>query len=166
MSLTSRICSTGLVITLAGLGLAYTHGRDAASAAQQSAAKGAGAVDAARLTAADKDGANWMTYGRTYDEKRFSALTQITDKNVGQLKHAWQFPLNTTRGQEETPLVVDGVMYVVTPYSIVYAIDARNGKEIWHYDPGVPKDWSVNSCCGPINRGVAIWNGKVYTGTI
>src|SRR5580704_16179785 len=98
MHLSSRICSAGLAIALAWLGFG-SHDRGNTLAAQESAAKGPGAVDAARLAAADKDGANWMTYGRTYDEKRFSPLTQITDKNVTQLKPAWQFVLDTTRGQ-------------------------------------------------------------------
>jgi PQQ-dependent dehydrogenase (methanol/ethanol family) len=119
-----------------------------------------------RLTAADRDLANWMTYGRTYSEQRFSPLTQITVDDVVKLKPAWHFDLDSDRGQEETPIIVDGVMYVGTAWSEVVALDARNGAHLWTYDPKVPKDWSLVSCCDAVNHGVAVWNGRVYVGTL
>jgi glucose dehydrogenase len=84
-------------------------------------------VDAARIEAADQDPANWMTYGRTYSEQRFSPLSKITADNVGQLGLAWFADLETDRGQEATPLVIDGVMYISTAWSMVKAFDAKTG---------------------------------------
>src|SRR5262245_22946975 len=75
------------------------------------AAKSAAAVDAARMVHADDEAGNWMSYGRTYSEQRFSPLKLINDQNVGQLGLVWYIDLETRRGQEATPLVVDGVMY-------------------------------------------------------
>jgi quinohemoprotein ethanol dehydrogenase len=68
-------------------------------------------------------------------------------------------------GVEATPIVVDGVMYTTGPFSIVYALDAATGKLLWKHDPGVPKSIAGQGCCGPVNRGVAVWKGKVYVGT-
>ena len=124
------------------------------------------AVDARRLEAADSEPGNWMTYGRTYDEQRFSPLDQINTENVAQLKLAWHYDLDTAhRVQESTPIVVDGVMYVTSAWSKVFALDAATGRQIWAYDPKVPGEWGVNGCCDVANRGVAVWNGKVYVGT-
>ena len=124
-------------------------------------------VDQARLEAADSDAANWLTTGRTYSEQRFSPLIQINDQNVGQLRLAWHHDLDAIpRGQESTPLVVDGVMYVSTTWSKVFALDARTGKLLWEYDPKVPGEWGINACCDVVNRGVAFWKDKVYLGTL
>src|SRR5581483_2711822 len=70
-----------------------------------------GAVDQARLTAADQDQNDWLSYGRTYSEQRFSPLTQVNTGNVGQLGLAWHYQFDTERGQEATPLMVDGTLY-------------------------------------------------------
>ena len=89
--------------------------KDAGTRAAESAAN----VDAARLVQADQDPGNWMTYGRTYSEQRFSPLTQITADNVNLLGLAWYADFDIDRGQEATPLVIDGVMYVSTAWSMV-----------------------------------------------
>jgi len=123
-------------------------------------------VDAARLTNADADPGNWMSYGRTYSEQRFSPLKQINDQNVGQLALAWYVDLDTRRGQEATPIVVDGVMYFTTAWSKVFAVKAATGEKLWSYDPKVPPEWAVNACCDVVNRGVAVWQGKVFVGTL
>lgn len=149
-----------IVLAVFSYGCAHARKSDGLSA------RGPAAVDAARLTAADRDVANWMTYGRTYSEQRFSPLSQIRADDAVKLKPAWHFDLDSDRGQEETPIVVDGVMYVGTAWSEVVALDARNGAHLWTYDPKVPKDWSLVSCCDAVNRGVAVWNGKVYVGTL
>ncbi len=155
------------VALLAGLGLSYGYGSENSSAKSELAPRHPAAVEAAGLSTADtRDAADWPSNGRTYSEQRFSPLKQITENNVAQLKPAWQFVLNTSRGQEGTPLVVDGVMYVSTAWSEVYALDARTGRKLWYYDPKVSRDWSLNSCCGPINRGIAVWKGKVYVATL
>jgi len=123
-------------------------------------------VDSTRIVNADREPGNWMTHGRTYSEQRFSPLSQITDKNAGQLGLAWYYDLDTHRGQESTPIVVDGVMYFTSAWSKVYAVNAADGKLLWSYDPQVPREWGVNACCDVVNRGVAIWGGKVFVGTL
>jgi quinohemoprotein ethanol dehydrogenase len=124
------------------------------------------AVDAARLVAANDEPGQWMSHGRTYDEQRFSPLDQITTANVGQLGLAWYADLDTDRGQEATPIAVDGVLYVSTAWSKVEAHDALTGELLWIYDPEVPGEWGVHACCDVVNRGVAVWNGKVFVGTL
>ena len=125
-------------------------------------------VSAQRLLAAN-DPANagqWMSHGRDYSEQRFSPLAKISTENVAQLGLSWFADFDTRRGQESTPIVVDGVLYVTTAWSKLYAYDAKSGKELWRYDPKVPGEWAVNACCDVVNRGVAAWNGKVYLATI
>jgi quinohemoprotein ethanol dehydrogenase len=123
-------------------------------------------VDDAALRAADADSANWITYGRTYSEQRFSHLKQIDENNVNRLGLAWSFDLGTKRGLEATPLVKDGVLYTTSAWSIVYAMDARTGQLSWKYDPGVPKDHAKFVCCDVVNRGVALYRGRVYLGAL
>ena len=122
-------------------------------------------VDADRINGADHDPANWMTYGRTYSEQRFSPLSRITVDNVKQLGLAWYADLDTNRGQEATPLVIDGVLYVSTAWSMVKAFDAKTGMLLWSYDPAVPRELGVKGCCDVVNRGVAAWKGKIFVGT-
>ena len=122
-------------------------------------------VDGARIGNADQDAADWLTYGRTYSEQRFSPLNRITASNARQLGLAWYADLDTERGQEATPLVIDGVMYVSTAWSLVKAFDAKSGALLWSYDPKVPRELGVRACCDVVNRGVAAWKGKIYVGT-
>ena len=121
-------------------------------------------VDDAALAKVEARAGDWLSYGRDYYEQRFSPLTEITDANVGKLGLAWQFETATERGLEATPLVVDGVMYVSAPWSVVHAIDARTGKRLWTYDPQVPRDQAYKGCCDVDNRGVALYKGKVFVG--
>ncbi len=130
------------------------------------AAGSAADVDAARIDGADQDPANWMTYGRTYSEQRFSPLARITANNVKDLGLAWYVDLDTVRGQEATPLVIDGVMYVSTAWSMVKAFDAKTGALLWSYDPQVPsRPWRQ----GMLRRGQSrAWppgRGKIFVGT-
>ena len=99
----------------------------------------------------------WLNHGRTYKEQRYSPLTDINKNNVNELDLAWSFKFDTARGMEATPIIHDGVLYVSTGWSHVHAIDARSGDELWHYDAKVPKSQLAKTCCGPVNRGVAIW---------
>ncbi|MBL8770928.1 MAG: PQQ-dependent dehydrogenase, methanol/ethanol family [Phenylobacterium sp.] len=121
-------------------------------------------VDGRRIE--NPDPAEWLTYGRTYDEQRFSPLKQIDGNTVGRLGVAWWAEFDTDRGQEATPLVHDGVLYTTTAWSKVYAFDAKTGKRLWAYDPKVPGEAGFNACCDVVNRGVALWKGRVYVGTI
>lgn len=123
-------------------------------------------VDASRISGADQEPGNWLTYGRTYDEQRFSPLKQINDQSVGQLGLAWFVDLDTRRGQEATPIVVDGVMYFTTAWSKVFAVRAATGEKLWSYDPQVPPEWAINTCCDVVNRGAAVWQGKIFVGTL
>jgi PQQ-dependent dehydrogenase (methanol/ethanol family) len=123
------------------------------------------AVDAPRLLAADSEPGQWLSHGRNYDEQRFSPLTQINVDNVKDLGLAWYADLDTNRGQEATPLVIDGVIYITTAWSKVKAYDAKTGEKLWDYDPKVPGERAGLGCCDIVNRGVAAWNGKVYVGT-
>jgi alcohol dehydrogenase (cytochrome c)/quinohemoprotein ethanol dehydrogenase len=123
-------------------------------------------VDGTRIINADQEPGNWMSHGRTYSEQRFSPLKQINDQNVGQLALAWYMDLDTRRGQEATPIVVDGLMYFTTAWSKVYAVKAVSGEKLWSYNPKVPPEWAINACCDVVNRGVAVWRGKVFVGTL
>ncbi|OUJ15621.1 PQQ-dependent dehydrogenase, methanol/ethanol family [Acetobacter sp. DsW_063] len=114
---------------------------------------------------ADDHPENWLTYGRTYSEQRYSPLDQINRSNVGDLKLAWFYDLDTNRGQEGTPLVVDGVLYATTNWSKIKALKADTGQLLWDYDPKVPGNVADRGCCDTVNRGLAYWNGKVYFGT-
>ena len=123
-------------------------------------------VDDARLTLAEQDADNWLSHGRGYREQRFSPLTEIDENNVTSLQLAWYVDLDTNRGQEATPIVVDGVLYASTAWSKVYAIDAASGQVLWKYDPQVPGETAIKACCDVVNRGVAVYRGKVYLGTL
>jgi quinohemoprotein ethanol dehydrogenase len=123
-------------------------------------------VDHERLLRADREPENWMTWGRTYTEQRFSPLDQVNDENVGELGLAWYFDLNTDRAIEGTPLVIDGIMYVTSAWSVTYALDAVSGELLWSHDPEVPPAWGGNSCCGVGSRGLAAWEGKIIIATL
>src|ERR1700751_1652894 len=88
-------------------------------------------VTEAQIVYADDHPSDWLTYGRTYSEQRFSSLKQINDHNVASLSLAWYFDLDTKRGQEATPLVVDGVMYFTSAWSKVFAVNAATGALLW-----------------------------------
>ncbi len=123
-------------------------------------------LDDARLRDTDQDTSNWLMYGRTYDDHRFSPLKQINEETVGKLGLAWSRELGTTRGLEATPLVEDGIIYATGSWSVVYALDAKTGELRWTYDPKVPRDRAFFICCDVVNRGVALYRGKVYVGTL
>ncbi|HEY6870128.1 MAG TPA: PQQ-dependent dehydrogenase, methanol/ethanol family, partial [Novosphingobium sp.] len=124
----------------------------------------AGGITEQQIIAADPG--NWLTYNRTYDEQRFSPLDQINADSVGQLGLAWYADLDTARGQEATPLAIDGVLYTTTAWSMVRAYDGATGKLLWSYDPEVPRAKLVKACCDAVNRGLAAWGGKLYVGTL
>lgn len=123
-------------------------------------------IGAQDIRNAASNNAEWLSYGRTYAEDRFSPLQQIDRSSVQQLGVAWSFELDTNRGQEATPLVIDGTVYFTSAWSKAFAVDARTGEEKWRYDPRVPGRYGVNACCDVVNRGMAAWGDKVYFGTI
>ena len=124
------------------------------------------AVDAARIAAADSEPGSWLAHGRTYSEQRYSPLTQINAANVARLGLAWSQELGSLRGVEASPIVADGRMYVTASWSTISALDAKTGDVLWRYDPKVPREVGINACCDVVNRGVALWKGSVYAGTI
>lgn len=109
---------------------------------------------------------DWLSNGRDYREQRFSPLSQIDTKNVASLGVAWEFRTYSTRALEASPIVANGVMYITASWSRVFALDAKTGTQIWTYDPHVPGSWGRFACCDVPNRGVAIWKGAVFVGTL
>ena len=109
---------------------------------------------------------DWPTYGGTYDEQRYSTLASITSENVSKLGLAWSHEFDSPRGMEATPLVADGVIYTTTAWSKVHALDAVTGKLLWSHDPEVPGETGFKACCDVVNRGAAMYNGRIYSGTL
>jgi len=131
------------------------------------------AVDGARIARADSadsantaEAADWPSHGRGYFEQRYSPLDQIHSGNVARLAPAWVYTTGETRGHEATPIVVDGVLFATSTWSIVFALDAKTGRELWRYDPKVPRWKGRDACCDAVNRGVAVWQGRVYVGAL
>lgn len=112
------------------------------------------------------NGDDWAFPAYSYGEQRHSPLTQINDKNVSELGIAWFADMPDARGHESTPVEVDGTLYVTGPWSKVFAFEAKTGKPLWQFDPGVDKSRGVKACCDMVNRGVAFWKGKLFVGTI
>ncbi len=112
------------------------------------------------------DSANWATYGGTYEEQRFSPADAINADSVSELGLAWSAEFDTARGQQATPLAIDGVLYTTTAWSKVFAFDAETGKELWRYDPKVPGETGFKACCDVVNRGPAYDNGRIFVGTL
>ncbi|MCU1329884.1 MAG: qbdA [Bryobacterales bacterium] len=110
--------------------------------------------------------ANWLMYGRTDEDHRFSPLNQINEHTVAKLGLAWSRELGTTRGLEATPLVKDGIIYTTASWSVVHAIDGKTGAILWTYDPKVPRERALFYCCDAISRGVALYQGKIYVATL
>ena len=134
----------------------------------QNAAKGSpdhikavtSAVDSASIKANTATSKDWPTIGLDYAETRFSKLDQINTDNVRNLGLVWSYSLDSSRGVEATPVVVDGIMYQTASWSVVHAIDARTGKKIWTFDPGVDREKGYKGCCDVVNRGVAPVQGQ------
>ncbi len=126
----------------------------------------AGDINEQRLKAADAEPENWFTLGRDGNETYFSPLSKIDESNIERLGFAWSYDLGTSRGQEATPIVVDGVMYTSGTWGFVYAVDAATGKELWKFDPEADPRAARNPCCDLVNRGVAVWEGKVFVASV
>src|SRR3954447_246191 len=163
-----RSAPVASIAVAVGLGIALSAG----SASAQSPAKGSpdhiravtSAIDSAAITANTATSKDWPSIGLDYAETRFSKLDRIKAENVKKLGLVWAYPLESERGIEATPVVVDGIMYQTAPWSVVHAIDARTGNRIWTFDPGVDRLKSYRGCCDVVNRGVALYKGKVFVG--
>lgn len=113
-----------------------------------------------------QDAANWALHGGNLAEQRFSALDQIDTRNIDKLGLAWTVALDTARGQEGTPLVIDGTVYLTTAWSKVMALDGTSGRVLWQYDPKVAGAKARDACCDVVNRGVAYKDGTVFLGAL
>jgi len=124
-----------------------------------------GNVTDARVSA-NKSGDDWLVKGGSYYQDQYSPLKDVNDSNVAKLGFAWAAELPDPMGQAAEPIVVDGTIYLSGPRSRVYAIDAASGRILWKFDPHVRLDFGFdNSIAARVNRGVAVWEGKVYVGT-
>ncbi|HET7234168.1 MAG TPA: PQQ-binding-like beta-propeller repeat protein [Longimicrobium sp.] len=115
------------------------------------------------LQAMMREGSAWPSYGRDYTNQRFSPLAQINTGNVARLTKVWSYHTGIREAHEVSPVVMNGVMYVSTPMDHVIALDARTGGRLWEYAHPLGR---TIMCCGPVNRGVAVYDGKVYLATL
>jgi quinohemoprotein ethanol dehydrogenase len=159
----ARVARTGVALALSACVLIPMP----SPALAAPSARAPGEVDAARLKVADSEPQNWFTGGRDKDATYYSPLTSINASNVKELGFAWQYDLGLPRrGQEATPIVIDGVMYTSGTWGYVYAVVAKTGRELWRYDPKPDYFAGRNPCCDLVNRGVAVWKGKVYVAAV
>ena len=121
-------------------------------------------VSQQQLSSAAKDSSNFLATNGNYEQTRFYPNDQINRNNVAHLHPAWIFTTEVKELMETSPIIVNGVMYATTSFSHVYALDAKTGQQIWHFKP---KLGAVTTfCCGPNNRGVAVYDDKVYVATL
>src|SRR5690349_13524881 len=157
-----RTRALGMGLLLSGTILACCADAAATAAARTG---GAANVTAERLTKAGREPGQWMTYGGTYSEQRFSKLKKIDSGNVGQLGLQWFADYETNQNQHGSPLYIDGVIYVSTARDVVYAFDAKTGAQIWKYNPSIHGE-RIRFNVGLVNRGIAAWHGKIIIGTL
>jgi alcohol dehydrogenase (cytochrome c) len=117
-----------------------------------------------QLNAAASEVDNFLHTNGNYDQTRYFPSKQINTSNVGKLRAAWIFQTEVQQVLATTPIIANGVMYVTTAFNHVYALNAKTGEEYWHYKHAMAP--VTTSCCGPINRGVAVYNDKVYMATV
>jgi glucose dehydrogenase len=117
----------------------------------------AGDVSERRVLAEASKGSSWLVNGGNFGSQHFSPLTQISDKNVGQLGLAWYLDIDSPMGMASEPIVVDGTIYVTASMDRVLAVNAVSGKVVWTYDPHVRLTVMRNSWAARTNRGAAVW---------
>ena len=175
MRLSQRLVVTVLLSLLAVLVAQFSAAQEQAADSKPPALekgsaehirKVTGAVDDEALIKASEQGDDWLTYGRSYAEQRHSPLLQINRDTLDDLGLAWTINLGTKRGIQGTPLVVDGIMYLTGPWSVLYAIDVRKGELLWTFDPEVDREKAIVFCCGVVNRGPALYKGSVFVATL
>lgn len=160
------------MIAVAGLTAACSDpgtqadGQDGQVQTTDTSTPGVAQINGSRIANADSEPGNWLAHGRTYSEQRYSPLDQINTETVSELGFLWEYDPRAIRGMEATPIVVDGVMFATGPWSKVYALDVRSGAEYWTYDPEVPGQRGRLACCDVVNRGVAVWKGRVYVASL
>jgi quinohemoprotein ethanol dehydrogenase len=147
-------------LSLSAFGLLFSLGIAAGQPARR--------LDDGALKNAGKSGDDWVTYGLNYNENRYSPLAQVNTGNVGRLGLAWSYDVGAGGGsQEATPLEWNGTLFGITNWSVVFAVDARTGKEKWRWDPEVNQTAvRPKVCCGVVNRGLALYDGLVIAPVI
>ena len=167
----SLLRGTTLMAGLLAASIAALAGPAAAQQADQDQAQNPAEAGPGDLLSLSRDDANWVMAPKNYANTRFSGLDQITAQNVGKLQLAWSFSVGVDRGQEAAPLVIDGIMYVVSPYAgphpnRVFALNAATGDIIWTYTPRPDFSAEGVACCDVVNRGLAYDNGKIFLATL
>jgi len=153
-----------LALSLAGSTLALAGDETETAATTLTREAPVPSVSQEQLSGAATDTNNFLHTNGNYDQTRYYQGKQINKSNVSKLRPAWIFQTEVKESLETTPIVVDGVMYVTTSFNHVYAIDAKTGEQFWHYKHKMGP--VTTYCCGPNNRGVAIYKDKVYMGTL
>ncbi len=167
-------CSGSLVTALLLIGCSADTPMDVKDEAEATALEAStstettsvGQIDDDRIINAASEPGNWLAHGLDYREQRFSPLKQINRETIGGLGLAFAIDLGSNDALEATPIMVDNTLFFTSTFSVVHAVDAATGKERWRYDPEVPRDYLRRACCGPINRGVAVYEGNVYVATL
>jgi quinohemoprotein ethanol dehydrogenase len=157
--------TSGMALRLSAALLACCAWHSAMAADPAAGGGPAANVDARRLVNAASEPGQWLTYGGTYSEQRYSPLKQIDAGNVSQLGLKWFADYETNQDQHGSPLYVDGVIYVSTSRNVVYAYDARSGRELWKYNAMIHGE-RLRYNVGLVNRGIAAWHGKIIMGTL
>lgn len=165
MTTSTTAARAGLLVAAALLAAATSSAMADTKGSPQHIAAITQKVDGNFIRANEARTTDWPSVGLDYAETRFSKLSQINTGNAKDLGLVWSYDLESKRGVEATPLVVDGVMYVSASWSVVHAIDVRTGKRLWVYDPQVQKAGGFKGCCDVVNRGVALHKGKVFVGS-
>ena len=177
-TLTYTALLSSMIVVGAGLSLAQPAAQNSDASSSATSASGSAAAVARglspavpvnvdvtyqQLLGADQSPNNWMLYGRTYDNQRFSPLDQINTNNVNSLVPVANIQTGVAASFEVSPIVVNGIMFISTPYDHVMAYDATTGKQLWSYTAQLGYN---QLCCGPESRGVAVVDGKVYLATL
>ncbi len=146
------------------LGVAFALSGGGALAAEGTPFPPPQPVTDARLKAGTDDTSGWLLYGGNYENWRYSPLETINRSNVSKLKPAWLFQTGIPGQLAGAPVVVDGVVYLTASYNNLFALNARSGDPLWHYEHQLPSD--IRICCGPVNRGVAVAGDRVFMATL
>jgi len=162
----TRLVTLLTIVVVAGSGVSSAADEIQGSATTMSAPMSSSLISVTQemLNRAGADADNWLHPNGSYEQARFHRASQIKTSNVQNLRPAFVFQTAVLESMETAPIVVNGVMFLTTSYDHVYAIDAVSGKEFWHYKHKLGP--ITTYCCGPNNRGVAIWNDKLYLGTL
>ncbi len=161
---TAATIAGALILSIAGASLAWAGAETEAMATTKVQDAPAQSVSQDQLNDAAGDTNNFLHTNGNYDQTRYFPGKQIDTSNVGKLHPAWIFQTEVKESQETTPIIVDGVMYVTTSFDHVYALNAKTGEEYWHYKHKMGP--VTTYCCGPNNRGVAVYKDKVYLATL